>query len=380
MESKLPGVGTTIFTQMSALAAEHGAINLSQGYPDFDAPDALLDRVQHYLRGGHNQYAPMTGVPALRAALQSKVRESYAVAVSDEHEITVTSGATEALFCAIAAVVRPGDEVVVFDPAYDSYEPAIALQGGITRHVPLGNAPGFAVDWQRVADTVNAKTRLIVINTPHNPTGMIWQQHDIDQLRELVANTHILLLSDEVYEHMVFDHCEHLSLCRYPDLYARSFVVSSLGKTYHATGWKIGYCVAPRALSVEFRKVHQYVTFTSITPVQQGLADYIESHPAHYQGLSAFYQAKRDFMVEALAPSRLKLTPSQGTYFQMVDYGELTQDLDQSVARYWTTQVGVAAIPISGFYAEPPQATLLRLCFAKEEATLRLAAERLCQL
>ena len=312
--SKLPKVGTTIFTVMSALAREHGAINLSQGFPDFDAPAALLDRVQHYLRSGQNQYAPMMGVPALREALAAKVADCYGMAVDFDQEVTVTSGATEALFCAIAAVANTGDEVLIFDPAYDSYEPAINLQGARAIHIPLA-APAYRPDWQQVEAAINSRTRLIVINTPHNPTGTVWPAEDLRELQRLVLKHGLYVIADEVYEHIIFDDRRHESVCRYPDLYTRSFVVSSLGKTCHVTGWKIGYCVAPADLTLEFRRIHQYVTFTSITPVQLGLADFLSAHPEHHRQLGAFYQRKRDYFIQLLAESRFSLTPSALTPF-----------------------------------------------------------------
>jgi methionine aminotransferase len=382
--SKLPGVGTTIFTVMSELARETGALNLSQGFPDFDGPRYLLERVQHYLTHGHNQYAPSMGAPALREAIAGKVADLYGCRADPADEITVTSGATEALFCAIAAVVRPGDEVIVFDPAYDSYEPAVTLQGGITRHVPM-HPPAYRPDWDRVADLVNDRTRLIVTNTPHNPTGAVWGPGDIEALRSLLgradaAGREIYLLADEVYEHIIFDGRAHESLCRYPDLFARSFVVSSFGKTYHTTGWKIGYCVAPRALSAEFRRVHQYVTFTSNTPVQLGLADFLTAHPEHHLHLGEFYQRKRDRFAELLAGSRFSLVPSAGTYFQLVDYDGLFDEPDTALARRLTVEAGVATIPVSVFYESDPGHTVLRLCFAKDDATLARGAEILCSL
>ncbi|MEZ5598251.1 MAG: pyridoxal phosphate-dependent aminotransferase [Pseudomonadales bacterium] len=379
LTSKLPHVGTTIFTVMSELARETGAINLSQGFPDFDAPAALLDRVQHYLRGGHNQYAPMMGMPALRQALADKVRDVYGLTVSADSEVTVTSGATEALFCAIAAVVRTGDEVILFDPAYDSYEPAITLQGGCALRLPL-QAPDFRPDWQRFEALLSPRTRLVVINTPHNPTGTVWSPDDLLALQALVCRHGLYVVADEVYEHIVFDGMRHESVCRYPDLYARSFVVSSLGKTYHVTGWKIGYCVAPPGLTLEFRRIHQYVTFTSITPVQLGLADYLVMCPEHHLELGAFYQRKRDLFAGLMGDSRFSLQPSKGTYFQMLDYSAIVDEKDTELARRWTREVGVASIPLSVFYAEPPGDRLLRFCFAKSDDTLRQAAERLCRL
>ncbi len=379
MHSKLPDVGTTIFTVMSRLAQECGAINLSQGFPDFDPPKALLDRVQHYLRSGYNQYPPMMGVPSLREALAGKVRDVYGLAVDAELEVTVTSGATEALFCAIAAVVRSGDEVIVFDPAYDSYEPAITLQGASTRHLTLA-APAYRPDWQAVEAAIGPRTRAIIINTPHNPTGAAWPAEDLQALERLVIQHGLYVISDEVYEHIVFDGRRHESVCRYADLYARSFVVSSLGKTYHCTGWKIGYCVAPPALTAEFRKIHQYVTFTSHTPTQLGLADFLAAHPEHHQQLGTFYQAKRDLFLRLLEGSRFTVVPSAGTYFQLLDYSAISAQPDKILAERWTREVGVASIPLSVFYAAGQQAPVLRFCFAKDDATLERAAEILCRL
>jgi methionine aminotransferase len=379
LQSKLPDVGTTIFTVMSALADREQALNLSQGFPDFDGPPELLQRVHHYLTHGHNQYAPMMGVPSLRAATAEKIRDLYGCVLDPDTEITVTSGATEALFCAIAASVRPGDEVIVFDPAYDSYEPAVTLQGGVTRHVPL-HPPGYAVDWDRVADTINDRTRLIIINSPHNPTGSIWGNADIEGLRNAVAGREIFLLADEVYEHMVFDGRQHLSLCRYPDLFARSFVVSSFGKTYHTTGWKIGYCAAPKALSEELRRIHQYVTFTSITPVQLAIADFLSAHPEHHLQLADFYQAKRDLFCGLLEGSVFRLTPSAGTYFQLLDYSAYSSEADTELAVRLTKQAKVASIPVSVFYQKDPGHRMLRFCFAKDDTTLRAGAEILCSL
>jgi len=377
--SKLPNVGTTIFTVMSELARTHGAINLSQGFPDFDAPAALLDRVQYYLRHGHNQYAPMMGATSLRQALTTKVRDCYGLQVDSEREITVTSGATEALFCAIAAVVQAGDEVIVFDPVYDSYEPAINLQGATAVHVPL-RAPDYRPDWGLVEAKINGRTRAIIINTPHNPTGTVWQAHDLLELQRLVSKHGLFAIADEVYEHIVFDGSRHESICRYPDLYNRSFVVSSLGKTYHVTGWKIGYCIAPPDLTIEFRRIHQYVTFTSITPVQLGLADFLAEHPEHHLELGAFYQRKRDYFNDLVSGSRFTLKPSAGTFFQLLDYSAITDEVDTALARRWTQEAGVASIPLSLFYAQPPRDRLLRFCFAKDDVTLERAAEKLCRL
>ena len=379
--SKLPDVGTTIFTVMSALAAEQKALNLSQGFPDFDGPPALLDRVEAHMRDGRNQYPPMAGVESLRQAIAEKVENLYGLKCRADDEVTVTAGATEALFCAIAAVVHPGDEVIVLDPAYDSYDPVIRLQGGVAVHVPL-STPSFSIDWQRIADAITPRTRLLILNSPHNPTGMVMQDHDIEALSELCSEHDLYLIGDEVYEHMVFDQGKHLSLCAYADLYARSFVISSFGKTYHVTGWKVGYCVAPPRLTLEFRRIHQYVTFTVNTPVQLGIADFLRQHPEHHRELPAFYQRKRDLFCQLLEPSRFFLVPSQGTYFQLLGYSQITAEADDALARRWTCEQGIASIPISVFYQNPQHCDhlALRFCFAKDDATFAQAAEILCRL
>lgn len=376
IRSKLPGVGTTIFTIMSALAQQHDAINLSQGFPDFAVPEELLGLVDKYLRQGYNQYPPMTGVPYLREQIARKIATLYQADVDMDAEITVTSGGTEALFVAIQAVVGPGDEAIVFDPAFDVYEPAITLAGGHARHVPL-TLPDFRYDWQRVRDAISARTRLIIVNSPHNPCGGIIKAEDLATLAELVRDRDIFILSDEVYEHMVFDGQRHLSLLTHPELRQRAFVVSSFGKTYHATGWKIAYCVAPETLSAEFRRIHQFVTFTTHTPTQWAIAEYLERRPEHYLNLAAFYQAKRDLFLEELASSAFSFSPSGGTYFQLADYSRLSDMPDVEFARFLTTDVGVAAIPISVFCESPPDTHIVRFCFAKDDATLRLAAEKL---
>lgn len=376
--SKLPHIGTTIFTVMSQMAADYQAINLSQGFPDFDGPRALLDGVAGYINKGLNQYAPMMGVPALREQIAAKVARLYGNAVTDA-EVTVTSGATEALFAAIAAVVRPGDEVIVFDPAYDSYEPAVTLNGGRTVHLQL-QPPRFGIDWQQVQAAITPRTRLIILNSPHNPTGAVLGADDLAQLAALVRDTDILLLSDEVYEHIVFDGQVHQSLHRHPELYERSFVVSSFGKTYHTTGWKIGYCVAPPPLSAEFRKMHQYLTFSTCTPMQWALADILRGQPEHADQLAAFYQQKRDSFCHLISASRFRFTPSAGTYFQLVDYSAISDLPDVEFCRWLTQQAGVAAIPVSVFCQAPPEMRLIRFCFAKGQDTLERAAERLCAL
>jgi len=379
IDSKLPDIGTTIFTVMSQLAADCGAINLSQGYPDFSVPERLLERVIHHLRAEHNQYAPMTGIPELREQIAAKTERLYGRPTNPDTEVTVTSGATEALFSAIEAFVHLGQEVIVFDPAYDSYDPAIRLAGGTAVHVPL-QTPGFDVDWQRVEDAINPATRMIILNTPHNPTGAVLNSDDLSALAELVHNTDIILLGDEVYEHIIFDKRPHESLLRREDLASRSLAVSSFGKTIHATGWKVGYCVAPANLTAEFRKVHQFVQFCVVAPIQYALADFLADAPQYALELPDFYQRKRDRFCELLAPSRFTFSPSAGTYFQLVDYSAISTEHDVDFARRLTREIGVAAIPVSVFYETPPQQRWLRFCFAKDESTLQTAAERLCKI
>jgi len=377
--SKLPDVKTTIFTRMSELARQTGALNLSQGFPDFDGPRYLLERVQFHLTHGQNQYAPMAGVMPLREAIAEKVADLYGCHTDPLATVTVTAGATEALFCAIAAVVRPDDEVILFDPAYDSYDPVVRLQGGRTVRIPL-TPPHYTVDWNRVADALSPRTRLIIVNTPHNHTGSVWSAADFAALRDLVRDREIYLLGDEVYEHIVFDGHAHHSLCADPELFGRSFVVSSFGKTYHVTGWKIGYCVAPAALTTEFRRVHQFVNFAANTPVQLGLADFLRAHPEHHRALGAFYQRKRDTLCAALAGSRLGVEPSAGTYFQLIDYAAVGDLHDVEFAEWLTRSAGLATIPVSVFHAVDPGRRVLRLCFAKDDTTLARAAEILCAL
>jgi len=379
IESKLPKVGTTIFTVMSQLAVQHQAVNLGQGFPDFDGPQSLRDALAAAMNSHKNQYSPMTGVPALRQQIALKTERLYGAKVNADTEVTVTSGATEALFAAIAAVVHPGDEVIVLDPCYDSYEPAIELAGGRAVHVPL-SLPDFSVDWQRVKDAITPKTRLIMINSPHNPTGAVLSSADLDALAAIVRDTNILVLSDEVYEHIVFDGELHQSVLRHAELAARSFVVSSFGKTYHCTGWKVGYCIAPQPLSAEFRKVHQYLTFSTFTPAQWAFAEVLETDPQHYLDLPAFYQAKRDRFRELIAGSKFKLLPVRGAYFQVVDYSAISDKDDLNFCEWLIHNAGVAAIPVSAFYETPPDTRLVRFCFAKSDETLVAAAERLCKL
>jgi methionine aminotransferase len=380
IETKLPKVGTTVFTVMSQLAAKHDAVNLGQGFPDFATPQRLRDQLEKAMRAGLNQYAPMTGVAALRERIARKVQALYGRNVDPDTDVTITSGATEAIFAAIAAVVRVGDEVIVLDPCYDSYEPSITLVGATAVHVSLTEA--FAVDWAKVTAAVTRKTRMIIVNSPHNPSGAVFSAADIDTLATLMRERGIYVLSDEVYEHIVFDGAAHQSVLRHPELAERSFVVSSFGKTYHCTGWKIGYCVAPPALSVEFRKVHQYLTFSSFGPAQYALADMLEHEPQHHLELPAFYQAKRDEFRALLKGSRLQLLPVAGAYFQLADYSAITTGKNDSEFCEWLVrEMGVAAIPLSVFYDKPPpNQRLIRFCFAKNTETLQKAAARLQQL
>jgi methionine aminotransferase len=378
--SKLPDIGTTIFTVMSQLAADTGAINLSQGFPGFEPPGALVDRVDWHMRNAANQYAPMPGVPPLRQVIADKTLRFQRRALDVDREITVCTGATEGLFSAIMAVVHQEDEVVILDPAYDAYEPAIRLAGGVTRRVPLqidANGHDFHPDWQRIADAINPKTRLLILNFPHNPTGAILSSDDLDTLASIVRDTDCLIISDEVYEHIVFDCEPHRSLLSHDELWERSFVISSFGKTVHATGWKIGYCAAPATLMGEFRRIHQFTTFAVATPMQFGLADFLAENPEWCADLPSFYEAKRDRFCQLLDGSRFSLLPTRSTFFQLLDYAEISDETDVDLARRWTHDIGVASIPLSVFCETPFTGTRLRFCFAKDDATLEEAARRL---
>lgn len=377
--TKLPRVGTTIFTVMSQLAAEHGAINLGQGFPDFEVPEFLIDAMTRAARDGKNQYAPASGIPVLRQAIAEKTERCYGVRVDPEREITVTSGASEAIYAAIQAVVRAGEEVIVLDPCYDCYEPAIELAGASAIHIPLRSGD-FSVDWQRVRDAVTPRTRMIMINSPHNPSGSAFTAADLDALAQIVRDTEMVVLSDEVYEHIIFDGHAHATVLRHAELAARSFVISSFGKTYHCTGWKIGYCIAPAALTAEFRKVHQYITFCSFNPAQWAFAEMIRQHPEHDQELPAFYQAKRDRFQMLLKPSRFELRPVAGSYFQLVDYSAISDLDDVAFCRWLVADKRIAAIPLSPFYRQHPQTHVVRLCFAKSDETLEAAAQVLCAI
>ena len=379
LQSKLPAVGTTIFTVMSKMAQDHGAINLSQGFPDFECPERLKELVIHYLNDHKNQYPPMAGIPQLRQEIANKLNALYDHNANPETEITVTSGATEALFDAVQAVVHAGEEVVMLDPAYDSYEPAVLMAGGVPVRIPL-QLPDYSVDWDRVADVITDRTRLIIINTPHNPCGAILEKSDLDKLALLIKDKDITVLSDEVYEHMVYGSAKHCSVLSHPILKERSFAVFSFGKTYHVTGWKLAYCVANPTLTTEFRKIHQFVTFTTTSFLQYAIADFMAECPEHATDLSGFYQKKRDLFLELMKDSRFELTPSRGTYFQLANYQEISNEDDMTFVQQLTTQHGVAAIPLSPFYSKAPDTRIVRFCFCKDDATLQQAAERLSSL
>jgi methionine aminotransferase len=380
LQSRLPAVGTTVFTLMSALATEYGAVNLGQGFPDFACDPRLLDAVDAAMRAGHNQYAPMTGLAPLREAIAAKATALYGHAYDSNSEITVTAGATQGIITAILCAVHPGDEVIVIEPCYDSYQPAIVLAGGVPVPVAMRvDASGYSVPWDAVAQAVTPNTRMIVVNTPHNPTGTILRQADLDALADIVAGTDILILSDEVYEHMVYDGQPHASVSRHPVLAERAFVVSSFGKTYHVTGWKVGYVAAPASLMAEFRKVHQYDVFSVNTPMQAGLADFMRD-PAPWRDLPTFYQRKRDLFRAGLAGTRFTLLPADGTYFQCVRYDGISDLSESAFAQWLTREVKVAAIPVSAFYSRPTESGIVRFCFAKKDETLALALERLAKV
>ena len=375
IDSRFPHMGTTIFTVMSRMAAECGAVNLSQGFPDFQAELALFDAMHRHMVAGRNQYPPMSGMPELRAAIVDKVVALYGTRFDVESEVTVTAGATQAIFTAIAAFVRTGDEVIVFEPVYDSYVPAIETVGGTAVFAQL-QFPDYTPDWAQVARLITPKTRMIIVNSPHNPTGSLLTAVDLEKLAELVRGTNIVILSDEVYEHIIFDGEQHASLCGHAELAPRTIVVSSFGKTYHITGWKIGYVVGPAELMAEFRKVHQFNVFTVHTPSQLALAEYMQDHARHL-GLAAFYQEKRNFFRQLMADLPFRLLPCRGTYFQLASYAGLSDLPDREFAEWMTREVGVAVIPVSVFYADGRDDQVVRFCFAKKEATLLAAADRL---
>ncbi len=379
LHNKLPGTGTTIFTVMSKMARDCDAINLSQGFPDFDGPQALRERVAVHMNNGHNQYAPLAGIPELREQIAGKTKDLYEHDIDPETEVCVTPGATEAIFCAITTLIHPGDEAIVFDPAYDTYDPGVTLNGGVTKHIAM-RYPDFAIDWQQLKDTITDNTRLIILNTPHNPSGSVWTPQDIQQLRQLVAEHDIHLISDEVYEHICFDGKPHLSMLRYPDLAEKTFAISSFGKTYHATGWRLGYCIAPRRMMKEFLRIHQFINFSTNSPMQYALADFLDDCPQHHHELKHFYQHKRDLFYQLMCPTAFRLVPSAGTFFQLADYSTISDMPDTEFAAWLTREHKVAAIPVSVFYQQAPAQQLVRFCFAKQDDTLRDAAKRMSKL
>ncbi|MEX0968172.1 MAG: methionine aminotransferase [Bacteroidia bacterium] len=376
--TKLPGIGTSIFAVMSGLANECGAINLSQGFPDFECPPHLVELVAKYLREGKNQYAPMPGLPALKEEIALKTQKLYGTSYDPDKEITITSGATEAIYAAITSVVKEDDEVLIFEPAYDSYVPSILLNRGKPRYVRL-EPPHYKINWEEVKKEISYRTRAIILNSPHNPTGTVLSSEDIKQLEKLVSGTDIIIISDEVYEHIIFDKIAHHSICRYPSLAGRSFVIFSFGKTYHNTGWKMGYVLAPSGLMTEFRKVFQYLQYSSCTPFQYAFADFMKDE-AHYLSLPDFYQNKRDLFAQAVEASRFQLVPCHGTYFQCLDYSAISDEPDRQFAEHLTREFKIASIPISVFYHEKIDNQILRFCFAKSEETLKKAGELLCKI
>lgn len=378
INTKFPGVGTSIFAVMSKMAAEHNAINLSQGFPDFNCSPQLIKLVEKYMKQGYNQYAPMEGIMPLRERIVEKTEEIYSKKYNPVTEVTITSGATEALFSAITAFVREGDEVIVFEPAYDSYVPAITMNGGRPIYIQLKH-PYYSIDWDVVQRSITSRTRMIILNSPHNPTGAIFSSGDLEKLKKITANSNIIILSDEVYEHIIFDGYEHQSVARFPQLAERSIIISSFGKTYHTTGWKLGYCLAPEELMKEFRKVHQFVVFAVNTPAQYAVSEYLK-YKDDYLQLGAFYQEKRDYFLKLISGTKFTVRPSCGTYFQLLGYEKITNEKDNDFAERLTKEFGVASIPVSVFYHEKRQNNVLRFCFAKSNETLEKAAERLLKL
>ncbi|MBL7806539.1 MAG: aminotransferase class I/II-fold pyridoxal phosphate-dependent enzyme [Saprospiraceae bacterium] len=378
IQSKLPNVGTTIFTVMSGLANQVGAINLSQGFPNFNPSGRLQSLVTEHMAKGANQYSPMPGILPLRERIAEKIRLMYGASVDPETEITITAGGTQAIFCAIAAFVRPGDEVILLEPCYDSYRPSVETVGGVVVPISL-SAPDYQVDWEEVKKCITPRTRMLCINTPQNPTGTILRESDMLQIQELLRGTDVILMSDEVYEHLIYDGEQHASALRYPDLYARTLAIYSFGKTYHNTGWKTGYCVAPPELTREFRKVHQFNVFSANHPMQAAFADFM-ADPAEYLGLPEFYQQKRDFFLQAMSATRFKPLTCAGAYFQLFDYAHISDEPDLAFCKRLTTEFGVAAIPVSSFYSDLKDEKVIRLCFAKTEDLLAQAGERLAKV
>jgi methionine aminotransferase len=378
IKSKLPRTGTSIFAIMSHLSSEHNAINLSQGFPDFEVSDELISLIDHYMKKGYNQYAPMTGVPLLRQRISEKINRSYGITYDPDKEINITAGATQGIYTVIASMVRDEDEVIIFEPAYDSYAPAVELCGGIVKYARL-EPPDYKINWPEVVRMVTHRTRMIIINSPHNPTGSILRKEDLLALQHLTKKTDIVVLSDEVYEHLIFDGKLHESVCKYPALAERSFVIGSFGKTFHATGWKMGYVLAPENLMKEFRKSHQFVVFACNTPVQHAIAEFLGKEK-NYRDLHRFYQKKRDYFVKAISKSRFNIIPCCGTYFQLVDYSRISDESEMDFATRLIRKYGIATIPVSPFYHMGDENKVLRLCFAKKEETLDKAAEILCKI
>ncbi|RZJ64812.1 MAG: aminotransferase class I/II-fold pyridoxal phosphate-dependent enzyme [Flavobacterium sp.] len=378
LNSKLPTVGTTIFSVMSNLAQTHNAINLSQGFPDYSPDPQLLNFVSNALKDGHNQYAPMAGLPALRNLITDKTEKFYDAKYAPETEITITAGGTQAIFTALAAVINPGDEVIIFEPAYDCYSPTVKLLGGLVKPFEL-HAPDYKIDWEMVKKMFSANTKMIILNTPHNPTGCVLSKTDMEALIKLTKDTDVLILSDEVYEHIIFDGEEHQSVAKYPELQERSFIIASFGKLLHSTGWKIGYCLAPAKLTAEFRKIHQFNVFSVNTPMQVGIYNYLKQSDV-YNELSVFFQEKRNYFQQLLKETKFKLLPCKGSYFQCVSYEQITEENDLEFAKRLVIENGVASIPVSAFYTRPNNDNILRFCFAKENSTLEQAVERLIKL
>lgn len=379
LQSKQPHIGTTIFTVMSKLANDHGALNLSQGFPNFECSPKLIELVEKYLRKGMNQYAPLSGIQPLREIIAQKTSELYGISFHPDQEVTIVSGATEALYAAITAVVQTGDEVILLEPNYDSYEPAVRLNGGIPVYVTLTPENNYQIDWLVVKAKITEKTKLILLNTPHNPTGTVMSKDDLEQLAAIVKDTNIFIVSDEVYEHIIFDGHDHWSPIRHPELQKRTFVCGSFGKTFHVTGWKVGYCLAPQQLSEEFRKVHQWLTFSTVTPIQYALAEFLQE-PDNYLSVSQFYQEKRDKFISCIQSSKFEWIPASGSFFQCVNYANITDENDFALAQRLTKEIGVASIPVSVFYHQKNDYKILRFCFAKDDQTLEMAGERLSKL
>lgn len=378
IKSKLPNTGTSIFAVMTRLAREHNAVNLSQGFPDFPVSSEMIDLVSKYMKAGFNQYAPMPGVPELRTAISKMFEENHGANYNADAEINIVAGATQGIYTAISAFIKPGDEAIIFEPAYDSYAPAIEVNGGLVKYSQM-SAPDFRINWDEVKKMINHMTRMIVINSPHNPTGTVLHEEDLQQLEKITRGTDIIVLSDEVYEHLIFDGMQHHSVCRFPELRERSLLVGSFGKTFHATGWKTGFVLAPEHLMKEFRKVHQFVVFAVNTPVQYAVAEYLQDS-SHYTSLGNFYQQKRDFFAKAVKQSRFKILPSYGTYFQLLDYSAISDETELEFGKRLIEEFGIAGVPVSSFYNKPTENKTMRFCFAKEESTLTKAAEILCKI